>query len=159
MSGTGKLIATRGLPGSGKSRWAQAFVFAAERLGQRVRVNRDELRAMLFGPDYGAPIEDCEELVTAMVRTAVCAALDGGRTVVLDETNLNDERLDGWRVLAASYGAAFEIADFIDVDVDTCIARDLARSATGGRHVGAAVIRGLHDKYLAATTPDGGEPR
>ena len=44
---TQELVVTRGLPASGKTTWAQAWV--ADDPTRYARVSRDDLRAMLFG--------------------------------------------------------------------------------------------------------------
>ena len=48
---TKKLILTRGIPGSGKSTWAKAWV--AENPERRVRLNWDDMRNMM-GPLLGS---------------------------------------------------------------------------------------------------------
>lgn len=145
MTNIGKLILTRGLPGCGKTTWALEQVAAAEP-GAVVRVNRDDLRAMLFGPSYGTPIGRCEDRVSEVQRFAVVDALGRGLTVIVDDTNLQGRYVHQWEILAGHYGAAVVIQDFTGVPVDTCVARDLNRRRQGGRYVGEEVIRRMHDR-------------
>lgn len=143
----GKLIATRGLPGCGKTFWSLAQVAAAP-VGEVVRANRDDIRAMLYGPDYSTPVHAAEQHVTAVQRATVERFLADGRTVILDDTNLRLKYLREWANLAAKLGAEFEVVDFLDVPVETCVARDANRRSQGGRFVGPDVIRGMHDRFL-----------
>ncbi len=136
-----KLYVTRGLPGSGKTTWAKSLEGA-------VRVNRDDLRQMLFGAEGVLPW-DQEELVTHAQQSAVRAALKQDRTVIVDDTNLRTKYVRVWEQLAAEENAAFEVVDFFEVTLNQCISRDYVRMTQGGRWVTEGVIRMLHDKFLA----------
>ncbi len=78
------LIITIGLPGSGKSTWAKAWV--GEDPARRARVNRDDLRAMLHGGRVGTAWQ--ERQVTLAQHAAVRALLLHGFEVMVDDTNL-----------------------------------------------------------------------
>jgi predicted kinase len=144
------LIITRGLPASGKTTWAQAWVNAVA--SGRVRVNRDDLRHMLYGRYSGLTYAE-EETVTIAQHAAVRSALVAGRSVVVDDTNLRAKHARAFLDLAVSVGAGWEVRDFTHVTVDECIARDMARGASGSRSVGADVIRSMHDRYLGRPLP------
>lgn len=148
------LIVTRGLPAAGKSMWARQWV--AEAPGSRVRVNRDDLRAMLFGtPDYSWVQEGA---TTDASRALVRTLLTGHWDVVADDTNLRPRYVREWARFAAANGAEFQVVEF-PLSVDESIARDAARD----RPVGEAVIRRMAEKYtrkgqllpIPADTPDG----
>jgi predicted kinase len=141
------LVATRGLPASGKSTWAVAWIAAG---ALRTRSNRDDLRATMFGGWTGRA--EHEEAVTVAQYAAVRALLAAGWSVVVDDTNLRPEVLDALRGLAVAAGARFEVHDLTGVPVDVCIARDADRGERGERHVGHEVIRGMYDRYLAGVT-------
>jgi predicted kinase len=136
------LTVTRGLPASGKSTWAR------EQAGL-VRVNRDDLRAMLHGGRVGddALRGRAEKEVTQAHRAAIEALLIGGADVVCDDTNLRSRVVRELAELAAKHGAAFTVRDFTDVPVDECVRRDALRE--GPSHVGEEVIRAMHQRYLA----------
>jgi predicted kinase len=142
---TAELIATRGLPGSGKTSWS-VDVVNARAPGSVVRVGRDDIRAMLFGPLYRKPIHACEEQVTAVQRATVEHALRHDQTVIVDDMNLRVGYLKGWAQLAAKLGAPFRVQTF-DTDVEECVARDAHRAASGGRSVGEDVIRDLWQRF------------
>jgi predicted kinase len=134
------LHVTRGLPGSGKSTWARQWT--AEDTNHRVRVNRDDMRSML---DDGRFIKGVTEgrLLTAR-SAAVRTLLRRGVNVVCDDTNLPAYAVRELMKIAEQTGADFEIHDFTDVPLETCLARDAARDAS----VGEAVIRNMHTRFL-----------
>jgi predicted kinase len=145
-----KLVITRGLPASGKTTWARAWLAEPSGGGRaRVRVNRDDIRTDMFGAEGVLAWAD-EELITTVQQTAVRAALAAGRDVVVDDTNLRAKYARAWADLARSMAADFEVRDFVDVPLEELLARDAARGAAGERFVGADVIRDLHARFLAA---------
>ena len=75
------LIITRGLPGSGKSTKAAAWV--ADDPATRARVNRDMTRDMLHGG-----FVDQERQINAVRDASVTALLQRGINVVVDDTSL-----------------------------------------------------------------------
>src|SRR6476659_10755665 len=136
-----KLIITRGLPGSGKSTRARAWV--ADDPAGRARVNRDDLRAMLHeGVWLGRPTES---LVIAARNALITNLLQIETDVVCDDTNLRQRTARDLAYLATANRADLEIWDLTDVPVEVCIERDRDRDRT----VGEAVIRDLHRRYLA----------
>jgi predicted kinase len=145
---TAKLIVTRGLPASGKTTWARAYI-ARQPLGEVIRVNRDDLRTMLFGPEYATPVHDCEEQITRVQRHAVEQGLRRGQTVIVDDTNLPAKRVRGWALLAHKVGADFEIADgFVSRSLEICLLNDFKRQQRGARYVGEQVIRNMWERYI-----------
>ena len=71
------LTITRGLPASGKTTWARKY--AADT--GAVRVNRDDLRAMMFDRLHGLTWEE-EKAVTDASRALTAANVNAGRDVV-----------------------------------------------------------------------------
>jgi predicted kinase len=135
------LVITRGLPGSGKTTKARAWV--AQDPKGRARVNRDDLRAMLHaGVWLGF---DTEQQIMGVRDGAIAGLLRRGVDVVCDDTNLPQKVARDLVALAARNGAEFEVWDFTDVPVDVCVARDAARD----RVVGEEVIRDLYGRYVA----------
>ncbi|SCL26752.1 AAA family ATPase [Micromonospora inyonensis] len=136
------LVITRGLPGSGKTTYAKRWV--AEDPERRFRVNRDDLRAMGHGRRVGVRWQ--EDAVTTAQKAQVLALLRAGMSVIADDTNLPDASVEQWRRLAEQAGAHLVAVDLREVPVETCIARDAARGAGGGRLVGGDVIRRIADE-------------
>lgn len=139
------LVITRGLPGSGKTTLALAWV-AADPAG-RARVNRDDLRRMLHGARLGTP--DQEAQVDTVQQAMVATLLTEGISTVADDTNLPEPTVQAWAALADRHGAVLEVWDLRPgqpdgVSLHECIARDAAR--TGSAHVGEQIIRRMWAK-------------
>ena len=133
-----KLIIMRGLPASGKSTKASDLVFPNEKY---YRVNRDLLREML---SFNMWSEEMEKLAVDIEVMAVRKLLNGGYTVIVDDTNLLPKHELKWSNLAKEYGVDFEVIH-INTDVDECVRRDKDR---GGRKVGEKVIRQMFKQYM-----------
>lgn len=148
MADRGCLYLTRGLPASGKTTWAKAQV-QTYNPGRAARVNRDDIRASLFGGEGVLPYGQ-EQTVTAAQRAQVEMLLRAGMAVIVDDTNLRAKYVAEWLGLASSVGADWHVVDhFLEVPVETCIIRDANREVSGQRFVGAAVIKGMHDRFVA----------
>jgi len=128
-----KLIILRGLPASGKSTMAKELV---AKYGNCVRINKDDLRAMLFGGAKWNPKR--EDTVVRLQTSLVCQALQNQQSVIVDDTNFNPKHVERWRSIANDGNHKFELID-VDVSVDECIRRDLNRTAS----VGPDVIRNM----------------
>jgi predicted kinase len=146
-----KLIATRGLPGSGKSTLARTWMLEAPE--SRVVVNRDNTRFALYGKYADLP-PGGENLVSHAQHGMIETFLRKGKDVYVDDTNLNAKFAKELLKLAARVGAEFEWDDRpLDVPVQTCIARDIARGAKGERRVGQDVIMSFYNRYLKNGRP------
>lgn len=144
-----RLIITVGLPGSGKSRRAKKWVDGKPT--SRTRVNRDDCRKMMHGGYLGTGAQ--ERHVTIGGHAMIEALLRSGVSVVVDDTNLMPAYVDGFRRLAQSCGADFEVWDMTDVDIEVCIARDRVRPA--GELVGEEKIRDMWTRHLEAKAAAG----
>ena len=150
-----KLVLLRGLPGSGKSTYAQELL---AKHGNMIRVNRDELRECLH---KGLKWTGARESATISAEMAIAAdALSRKYSVVVDDTNLTENGVAAWKRLAVQCDCVheldsildadtpetatkrirvyFEIKDFTDVPIDECVKRDALRS--GKARVGRGVI-------------------
>lgn len=128
----------KGLPASGKSTNAKMLAESGY-----FRVNKDDIREMLFGDNYKRKHEK-QVLWTrdAMIRSA----LEHNKSVVVDDTNFNPVHEKTFRKIAQEYGAQFEVNDsFLKVSVEECVRRDLKRANS----VGERVIRSMYHQYLA----------
>ncbi len=134
-----RIIATKGLPGSGKTTWAKAFV---EGKSDWKRVNNDDLRLMFNGVRYD---KRHEKFIGKARLALINAALSDGYSVVVDNCNLSPRAVAELEALAASFNAPLSWQDFTDVDVEACIARDAQRA----NPVGRKVIMRMYDDFLA----------
>lgn len=138
-----KLIITRGLPGSGKTTWAQAWV--AEDPAARVRVNRDAMRKMLHF-DQQAATHLTEQVITKACADLVRTYLRAGQDVVVDDTNLRQRHARAWATIAHITGAELEVKDFTGVPITVCIKQNNQRPED--QRVPLEVIEGMHMKFL-----------
>ena len=140
------LYLTRGLPASGKTTRARAWV--AEDPEHRIRVNRDDLRDMGHGGRLGTGAQ--EAAMTAIQHAGIRALLGDARLdVVVDDTNLNPAHLRSLCHIAMTLSARYEVWDLTWVPLDSCIERDCVRAALGEPAVGEDVIRSMHARWLA----------
>jgi predicted kinase len=131
---------TKGLPASGKTTWAKEQLTK----GRIKRINKDDLRAML---DNGQWSKQNEGFVIHARDRLIDQALNDGWDVIVDDTNLAPQHEKRLREIAAGqYGveARFEIKDFTDVSLSTCLKRDSERANS----VGEKVIKTMYNSYL-----------
>lgn len=138
----------RGLPGSGKTTLALKTLDGLGTDG--VRVNRDDLRTEVAGDKYhdGKPRRDVENKVTQIQEDRIVAGLRSGKTVIVDDTNLNVKAVNRLVALAIRYDAKIEVTS-VNVPVEVAIQRNEARGGAGGRLVPEHVIRGMAERGYA----------
>ena len=135
-------VMAKGLPGCGKSTWAENAVIA-QAPGYAVRVNMDLIRTMLHVDRFGG--RKTENLTQAARDLLIENHMMTGVPVIIsDDTNLNPKCEEAFRRLCEKHSYGFQVMDFTSVPVDLCIERDLKRS----RSVGEKVIRKMWRKYL-----------
>ncbi len=133
-----KVFLTKGLPASGKSTWAKKVV--AENPNSYKRINKDDLRAMI---DDGKYSNDNEKFILQVRDAMILMAIENGKHVIVDDTNLAPKHESAIRELIKGK-AELVIQDFTDVPLETCIKRDLKRTVS----VGEKVIRGMYNQFL-----------
>lgn len=102
----GALILTRGIPASGKSTWAKEYV--REDPTTRIRVNRDDIRRMLYATTDRMLDHQQEKVVSIVEKAIAKEALAAGKTVVIDAMNLRARWVKDWLEL----GYPVEFQDF-----------------------------------------------
>ena len=138
------IILTRGLPGSGKSYWADEYLKIVR---NAVKVERDELRQQLFKCYWTGKQED-EELVTRLQETLVRGYLSHGMSVVISDTHLPDRSVKKWLKLGHELGVSVVVEDFRDVPLGTCIFNNAGRGTDGGKYVDPDVIVDKYDRFI-----------
>lgn len=138
-----KLVITLGLPGSGKSVWAES---QREASPDRVRiVNRDNIRASL-----GARFDDGDEPIVGRIRDyMIDQLLIAGYHVICSDTNLSPKVRRRLSQIAKTRKVPVEEVSFLHVPLDVCLARNTQRWANGDRKVPNSAIRGMYDQFLA----------
>jgi predicted kinase len=126
----------KGLPASGKSTIAKTYVDGFN----MVRVNKDDLRAMLHNSKWS---KANEKQVLKIRDQIIRDALANGKSVVVDDTNFAPEHEATLKEIAINHKANFQV-EFVDTPLDECIKRDLNRL----RSVGEKVIRRMYNQYL-----------
>lgn len=130
----------KGLPASGKTTEAQRLI--DETPGMYKRVNKDDIRAML---DNGKWSKDNEKMVLRVRDMIIVDALNSGKHVIIDDTNLHHKHLIAMeRIVEASPHEVQIKEKFFDEDVPTCISRDLKRPNS----VGSKVIIDMYNQFL-----------
>ena len=131
------IILVRGIQGSGKTTLAKNLVKYDNKL---VRINRDDIRAMLCTEWSYA----FESVVIKMQLSMVKAALDKGYSVVIDDvTNLNEKTIN--RLKQTFPNTEIQLKDIcLLTDVNECIRRDALRE----NPIGETIIRETYNRYI-----------
>ena len=124
-----KITMLSGLPASGKSTHARDLVRTT---GNSARVNRDDLRAMLFDGTWSPKRE---KVVVAIEKAIATILMEHDLNPIIDDTNLTVKHKDMWAGHAQKLSAKFDTIYF-GTDVSECIARDARRD----KPIGEAVI-------------------
>lgn len=141
-----KVILLKGLPASGKSTYAKQIVIENE---NAVRVNKDDLRAMLHNSKWSRSKE--KEVLKIRNELILFYLKDNKKLIIIDDTNFHEKHEFTIRSLVKEYNkdnnqnVQFEIDDtFCKIPVDECIYRDTKRENS----VGEKVILDMYYKYL-----------
>lgn len=131
------IILVRGIQGSGKTTLAKNLVKYDNKL---VRINRDDIRAMLCTEWSYA----FESVVIKMQLSMVKEALDKGYSVVIDDvSNLNEKTIN--RLKRTFPNTEIQLKDIcLLTDVNECIRRDALRE----NPIGEKVIRETYNRYI-----------
>lgn len=128
----------QGLPASGKSTYAKKKV--EEQPHHIVRVNKDDLRAMMHCSVYG---KENEKQVLDIETFIIKDALQRCKSVIVDSTNFSQSHINRIQNLARESVVTCTIKYF-DVSLEECLLRNIGRD----QKVPHDVIRGMHGKYV-----------
>lgn len=134
--GPARVVVLRGLPASGKSTVSKHVVAGAA--GRAVRINNDDINTMFFGRAFGGFDSDVAGLLRKVRINLLKAALSQPdvKLVIVDNTNLSVRTVKELEHVARMFNAEFIVEDhFLQVDVETCVARDAKRETPVGRDV------------------------
>ncbi|WP_310556853.1 AAA family ATPase [Flavobacterium sp.] len=139
-----KVILMKGLPRSGKSTYAKALIDSNPETYKRI--NRDELRAMF---DNAKTSQENEKFIKKVLDLLITHALEKGKSVVVDDTNLSDKNYNRISQLVREYNLKFlenvvvEIKE-MNTPIEVCIERDAFRE----NPVGAKVIKKMNNQFF-----------
>jgi predicted kinase len=144
-----KLILTRGIPGSGKSTWAKAWV--AEDPEHRIRLNWDDMRNMM-GP-YWVPSREPINKHMLWAGLNMAAYCTRPYDIVIDNMNLNPKDWKQYEEWITTYNQSMnsdetntqyviEFKDFF-IALDECIRRDAMRP----NPIGEKTIKDIWRRY------------
>lgn len=136
------LYITVGLPASGKSTWAKE---QQEARPDKIRiVTRDDIRAMC-----GSRFEDGDEKIVADIRDSIIAHwLNADYDVICADTNLSPKVQDRLRSVAHGCRKSMEVVDFMHVPLETCLARNNERRASGDLKVPNSAIVNMWETHI-----------
>ena len=124
-----------GIPGSGKSTYAKQVV--AKDPSNWVRINNDDLRAMMNGSVWS---QDYEKMVTDARNYLIRDALKRGKSVIIDNLNLNRRHFDDVCKIAKSVNSDIMVYEkSFYISLEDAIERDSKRE--GKAKVGEEVIK------------------
>ncbi|MCC5945486.1 MAG: AAA family ATPase [Bernardetiaceae bacterium] len=136
-----KVLILKGLPGSGKSTYAKTLLDNDK--NKYKRINKDDLRAMLDNAQHSKANEQFVERSRDMI---MLAALEEGKHVIIDDTNLAERHILHIQNLVQKFRkdtnrqVDIEIKE-IDTPVEECIERDKKRDKKVGRKVIMSMYR------------------
>lgn len=139
-----KLIILVGIPGSGKTTYANKYIETIKPLA--VHLSSDLIRKELWGDES---IQGDNNEVFSLMQSRAVEALNNGKDVIYDATNMT--RKDRSYIISLCPKFAQIEAHIIWAPIETCIERDVARERT----VGKAVIDKMLKRFEAPYYDEG----
>jgi predicted kinase len=143
-----KLYLTVGTICAGKSTFAEAW--QAESPDTRLVLDRDLLRIELFND---VRFKTNEQAVLATVKVRALEALAQGKDVCIADTNLYAKTRNMFVALAENAGHEAELI-WLDITLKESLSRNVHRSETTDKVIGAGYVRGMFVAYLKERYPE-----
>lgn len=138
------LIITVGVPGCGKSTWAEKICTKKGFIG----VNRDNLRRFITA-NFETKVQSTPELekkVTEAHTELLTCALKSGNTVVCSDTNINPDTRKRLETIAAGYGVAVFYKHFKS-SKDWTLLQERNKTRPEKDRVPFRVLKDFYDRY------------
>lgn len=132
-----EIVMMSGVSGSGKSTWARTWVAADP--DHRVRVNRDDIRSMMFTKADYTGVQ--EEMLTAASNALMVAALNLGKSVVVDNTHLHPRFAQELSKFAETQSVRFRVQTMAPITFEVAQSRIQKRAGKGGLMVPDEVLK------------------
>jgi putative nucleotidyltransferase with HDIG domain len=134
------LILLVGLPGSGKTTYANSCIFNCH--GREIHLSSDSIRAELYGDES---VQGDQSEVFALMQKRAVEALNDGKYVVYDATNIT--RKDRSSIIVACPKFAKIECHIIWAPIEVCIERDAARERTVGKEIIDKMLKRFQAPY------------
>jgi predicted kinase len=141
-----ELVINRGIPGSGKSTYANKWVLSQTPDKPRARVNRDDIRKQVYGVYFGHPID--ENVVTAIEYAMIRTLLSRGVSVIVDDCNIAKKYITAFTKIGWEFGADVRV-NLINVELDVAIQRNQGRERFVPIHVIEQMYKNLQENLNA----------
>ena len=136
-----KMFILIGCPCSGKSSWAEDY---KKNIDNEVVIgNRDTIRFQIGKGKYD---QEHESEVTRIETEIVENGMRDGKTIILDDTNLNPKYIQPWYNLAEKYGYEVEKKEFY-IPFKEAMKRSKARKEAGGLYIPKDVMQSFYKRY------------
>lgn len=149
------LIVLVGLPGSGKSTWREKFL-ADCGVEFDIISSDDEVERLCEGAGltYTEGFSQFVGQATAILKQKVKEAVNTGRNIVWDQTNVNAKKRR--TILRNTGNRYYKIAVAFELDDDKELQRRLQhREETTGKHIPPHVIESMAKSYVRPTKQEG----
>jgi len=130
----------KGLPASGKSTWAKSEVVKDQ--GKTIRINKDDLREMMFSSKWS---KEREKRILSVRNAITEEALKDGKNVIWDDTNFSKSHFN--KAKEISHQCSTEVQVKV-IEFDTPLVECLERNKDRKNPVPERVIWDMYYKYV-----------
>lgn len=117
-----KMILTIGIPGAGKTTWAESFI---KDNSTYVNINRDDIRKTLYPLGYTFSKER-EKEVTKYQHSVIKHCIDNNKSIIISDTNLNSKTREDLKSVCNENNYKIEYKEF-PISYEEAIERNIKR--------------------------------
>lgn len=134
-----ELILLCGIPGAGKSTYADNYVKSHE---NHIRISSDSIRKELYGSES---VQECHEKVFSLMQSRTLELIKSGASVLYDATNIT--RKSRSNIINMCQKHADISCHIIWAPIETCIKRDAERERTVGIEIITKMLKRFQAPY------------